>query len=64
MRPTVDLQAGDVLHVEGVSYMRQGWATVRSVSRRKSPMGLHWVSTDRGTFLADPDALHRLQEVE
>lgn len=54
---TTDLQAGNVIQVSGVAHIKAGWAEVRTVSG-PSPAGPWWVTTDRGTFLADPEAFH------
>lgn len=55
---TVDLLPGAVIHVQGVTHVKTGWAEVRSVSARPAPSGLFFVSTDRGTFLAAEDVEH------
>jgi hypothetical protein len=58
--PTTELQPGDTIEVTGVSYMKNGPAVVREVSRKTAPTGAHWIGTSRGTFLAMPEALHEV----
>jgi hypothetical protein len=57
---TIDLQPGDVIHVDGGGLPATGPAKVVAVSRRTAPDGRHFITTDRGTFLAAADEQHHV----